>query len=75
MITKTGGLKCDECGKFIAGNDFEAMVMTPYGNTTDYDPPEDEHECGTCFSKKTEKQKEVLERDCWRAPGRIFKTP
>ena len=51
MITENGQLKCDDCGKFISHNDAKAITYTPYGSTSDSEPPDPLEICGRCVHK------------------------
>lgn len=48
--------KCRECGKFTSSEIYYA----PWGNTTDYEPPELRFLCQKCWDKKPKERKEAL---------------
>lgn len=72
MITKNGHLRCDSCGRFISKSDGGAVRFTRYGSSTDYEPLEEEHECGGCVSRWTNWQRNYCETKTWLAPQRLF---
>jgi hypothetical protein len=72
MITKNGKYKCDSCGSFIGSGDKKAVKFTPYGSTTDFEPPNEEHECGKCVSKWSDWHKSYHETQTWITPSLIF---
>jgi hypothetical protein len=51
MITKSGSTQCDRCGQFIGGDDERAKTWTPYASSTETEPRDAEHECGSCVAK------------------------
>ena len=56
MRTKNGKIRCDYTGKFIAQDDFGAMTYTPFGRSTDTEPPESIEICGDCVAQMSASQ-------------------
>ena len=48
MVTNNDKLKCDICGKLMSWK-TSYYVWSPYGNSNDIEPPEEEHAHKKCY--------------------------
>ena len=66
MITKNNKLKCDICSKFMSFN--TGYIWTPYGNSTDMEPPDPEYAHIKCYENLSERQKNLIIKTSWIKP-------
>jgi hypothetical protein len=64
MITKNYKLKCDICGRIMSWK-TSYYVWTPYGNSNDIEPPEEEHAHKKCFDNY---DIALIQRTSWIPP-------
>ncbi len=68
--------RCCECGRFVSFDplkDPNLITLTPYGSTTDLDPPDPWWICGDCWRHMLPEQKRIRQASYyyWRPAERV----
>ena len=64
MVTNNDKLKCDICGKLMSWK-TSYYVWSPYGNSNDIEPPEEEHAHKKCYEAY---DISLIQRTSWIKP-------
>jgi hypothetical protein len=67
--------RCRHCGRFISYKDFhegKVVTNTPYGNSYDVEPPDEEYTHEECWWNQEQKWRDLTIRVSWIKPAKRF---